>query len=324
MKKKFNLSELKEINPFFMQFPDVEKIGTLFIKLFKNKKISIIERNNEAIISFMNIIEEKISLSIIKKESDKNEKMDKLSEIVDNLIKDMDMIKNENKEIKEVSIKIYEENKELKEEIKKLKEVNKKIKNELEELNKFKKEIEEEKEKNLYKLENSSILKDKEKIKMISNWIMPNRNIKYTQIYKATRDGGTGKDFHRCCDNKTPTLTLIESTNGYIFGGYISIPWESPSDWTYEGNDEKAFIFSVNNNLKFPIQNNSYVIYLHKDYGPDFGNNDIYLNSTNFLNGDSSCNCYKGSNGYNAPPEKIAGGKKFRVKELEVYLVQFE
>ena len=71
-------------------------------------------------------------------------------------------------------------------------------------------------------------MKDKEKIKIISDWIIPNRNIIYNQIYKATRDGGTGKDFHVHCDNKGPTLTLIESTNGYIFGGYISISWESP------------------------------------------------------------------------------------------------
>ena len=149
---------------------------------------------------------------------------------------------------------------------------------------------------------------------------MPNKNILYTQIYKATKDGGTGKDFHRYCDNKNPSLTLIESTNGYIFGGYITIPVESPSNWTYKNNDNNAFIFSMNNNLKFPIQNKSYVIYLHKDYVPDYGANDIYTES-NFLNFNSQCGSI---NGYNAPPEKMAGGQYFKVKELEVYLVQFE
>ena len=152
---------------------------------------------------------------------------------------------------------------------------------------------------------------------------MPNKNILYTKIYKATRDGRRGKDFHRYCDNKNPTLTLIESTNGYIFGGYITIPWESPSNWTYKNNDNNAFIFSVNNNLKFPIQNKSYVIYLHKDYGPGFGNNEIYITS-NFLDSNSQCDKYEGSNGYNALPGKMAGGQYFKVKELEVYLVQFE
>ena len=156
---------------------------------------------------------------------------------------------------------------------------------------------------------------------MISNWIMPNRKIIYDQIYKATIDGGTGVSFHSHCDNKGPTLTLIESTNGYIFGGYISISWEAPSSWTYKGNDDNAFIFSINNELKFPIQDKSKVIYNDGKYGPDFGNNDIYLVKENFLK-DSNNQCNSAS--YNAPPEKIAGGKIFEVKELEVYTVKFE
>ena len=72
--------------------------------------------------------------------------------------------------------------------------------------------------------------------------------------------------------------------------------------------------------MKFPIQNKEKVIYNQKDYGPDFGNNDIYLDNMDFLNNDSQCNNY---DQYKAPPEKLAGGSQFRIKELEVYLVQF-
>ena len=117
---------------------------------------------------------------------------------------------------------------------------------------------------------------------MISNWIMPNKNIIYSQIYKATRDGGTGKDFHRYCDNQKATLTLIESTNGYIFGGYITIPWESTSSWEYRANDNDAFIFSITNNLKYPIKNKNKVISIHNNYGPDFGSNNIYIDKEFF------------------------------------------
>ena len=262
----------------------------------------------------MNITEEKIQITIKKKELSKSEKFDKLSEIVENLIKDIKKLK--------------EDNKLLKEENKLIKEENKRIKEELNQLNLFKlkieqkeKEKEKEEEEKYYKFKNSSIIKDNENIKMISNWIMPNKKIKYTQIYKSTRDGGTGQDFHRHCDNKGPTLTLFETTNGYIFGGYISISWESPSSWVFKGNDDNAFIFSVNNKLKFPILNKSKVIYNHKDYGPDFGSDDIYLSNQNFLNNDSSSS---NNEQYKAPPEKITGGSSFRIKELEVYLVQFD
>ena len=104
-------------------------------------------------------------------------------------------------------------------EIKELKSENKKKKEQIDELTKFKLEIEEEREKKKnYSLKDSNILNDPEKIKMISDWINPNKKIIYNQIYKATRDGGTGKNFHSYCDNKGPTLTLINSTNGYIFG----------------------------------------------------------------------------------------------------------
>ena len=303
---KFSFSELKQINSFFSQFSNVEKIGKLYTNLLNGKKITLEENQNEINLSFMNITEEKIQIIIKKKELSKNEKFDKLSEIVENLIKDIQELKEDNKL---------------------LKEENKKIKEELNQLNQFKLKIEqkekekEKEEEKYYKLENSSIIKDKENVKMISNWIMPNKKIKYTQIYKATRDGGTGQDFHRYCDNKGPTLTLFEATNGYIFGGYISISWEGPSDWTYKGNDNSAFIFSVNNKLKFPNLDKSKVIYNQKDFGPDFGSNDIYLNNQNFLNNNSSSNNYPQ---YKAPPEKVTGGSSFRIKELEVYLVQFD
>ena len=43
-------------------------------------------------------------------------------------------------------------------------------------------------------------------------------------LYRASRDGWTASDFHSCCDNKGPTLTVIRSEN-YIFGGYTEQEW---------------------------------------------------------------------------------------------------
>ena len=141
--------------------------------LIKKKKIEIQESQNFINFSFMNMLEEKINLQIPKKEYKENEKMDKLSEIVNKLINDKQALKEENKELKE--------------------KVGELVQFKLE----IEKEREREREEKYYNLKNSSILKDKEKVKMISNWIMPNRDIIYTQIYKSTRDRETGKDFHR-------------------------------------------------------------------------------------------------------------------------------
>ena len=292
---KFNLSDMKTMNQFFAQFTNIEKIAGLYSNLFKNKKINISEEKDELNLSFMNITDDIINLSIKKKEFAGDEKYDKLLDIMKSLIN----------------------------EIKELKSENKKMKEQIDELTKFKLEIEEERreKKKSYSLKDSNILNDPEKIKMISDWINPNKKIIYNQIYKATRDGGTGKNFHSHCDNKGPTLTLINSTNGYIFGGFISISWEGPENWTYKSNDDSAFIFSIDNKIKYPIQNKSCVIYNQINYGPDFGSNDIYL-CENFLNNnENQCNRCKY---YNASPEKLSGGKNFQVKELEVYSVKIE
>ena len=181
---KFNLSDMKTMNQFFAQFTNIEKIAGLYSNLFKNKKINISEEKDELNLSFMNITDDIINLSIKKKEFAGDEKYDKLLDIMKSLIN----------------------------EIKELKSENKKMKEQIDELTKFKLEIEEEREKKkYYSLKDSNIFNDPEKIKMISDWINPNKKIIYNQIYKATRDGGTGKNFHSHCDNKGPTLTLINS-----------------------------------------------------------------------------------------------------------------
>ena len=46
-------------------------------------------------------------------------------------------------------------------------------------------------------------------------------------IYSAELDGWDAKDFHKNCDGISPTLVLMESTHGGIFGGYTTKPWSS-------------------------------------------------------------------------------------------------
>ncbi len=56
-------------------------------------------------------------------------------------------------------------------------------------------------------------------------------------IYRASRDGFEANKFHTKCDNKSKTLTIIKSTNGYVFGGlYGDVK-----------NDPNSFIFSLIN-----------------------------------------------------------------------------
>ena len=45
-------------------------------------------------------------------------------------------------------------------------------------------------------------------------------------IYRASEHGYTAKSFHECCDDVNgPTLVIIKSSGGWIFGGYTTQSW---------------------------------------------------------------------------------------------------
>jgi len=46
-------------------------------------------------------------------------------------------------------------------------------------------------------------------------------------IMRGSRDGFSAKMFHDICDGKGPTITIIESDAGKIFGGFTSLAWMS-------------------------------------------------------------------------------------------------
>jgi len=60
-------------------------------------------------------------------------------------------------------------------------------------------------------------------------------------IYKASRDGFSSDDFHKNCDEKGATLTVIKSKGKeQVFGGYTSISWKRSNDPV---EDNTAFVF---------------------------------------------------------------------------------
>jgi hypothetical protein len=48
---------------------------------------------------------------------------------------------------------------------------------------------------------------------------------RFQRIYDAAIDGWKAKDFHRCCDKKGWTLTIVETTKDFIFGGFTTAEW---------------------------------------------------------------------------------------------------
>ncbi len=72
--------------------------------------------------------------------------------------------------------------------------------------------------------EDSLIIENENHHSALISWLPPIATC--SLLYRASADGNKPADFHRCCDNKGPTLVVIKSED-YIFGGYTSRSWES-------------------------------------------------------------------------------------------------
>ena len=67
----------------------------------------------------------------------------------------------------------------------------------------------------------------------LREWI--GNNYQWRLIYRASEHGYTGSSFHLYCDDKGPTLIVIKSSEGWIFGGYTTQSWNG--EWWGIYND---------------------------------------------------------------------------------------
>lgn len=114
-------------------------------------------------------------------------------------------------------------------------------------------------------------------------------NYPWSLLYRGSRDGFAARAFHAKCDGNKNTLTVIKvASNGFVFGGFTSVPWDSsstpPQSNTYL--DSKAFIFSLKNAYNNPFmafaEINEPAIYSNPNWGPVFGSGfDIYMGWNN-------------------------------------------
>jgi len=152
----------------------------------------------------------------------------------------------------------------------------------------------------------------------------------FSLLWRGSRDGFDAAAFHRLCDGKANTVTVIKNTNGFIFGGFTSIPWSSSGGYTA---DSAAFLFSltnpINTPLKLNVKSSKNAVYCHPlNYGPSFGGgHDLHVSSLSNINKNS----YMKFHSYEFPHGmwSIEGGKfivggsdnKFQIIEIEVFQV---
>ena len=195
----------------------------------------------------------------------------------------------------------------------------------LEEIKKIKFEINVIKNEKEKKLEINPVIYSPSKIiktelfKQLNNWINPLSSLKFQLLFTASINGDSAETFHKVCDGKGPTVTIVKGANGYIFGGYVTVPFSSDGQSHY---DDKAFLFSLTNMKKFPIKIKEQAVRHISIWGPYLG----YFNHCDLA---IHTGCLKNKRSYCEPKSyefnrtDLIGTEErnFCVNEYEVYLV---
>lgn len=229
-----NFSSIQKYDKYFKYFETTEELAKSINESLKDKSINVILNNGKCELEINNpILKTKFRLNIPIKE--KNLK-DEFSNIIPY--------------IKQLNLRIE-----------KLEKENIKLRKNVDFLMKKNEKNEEDDKNNLFR--KSNIITSESK-KIILNFLK-NKPIKSKLLFDSKKDGDSAKTFHSKCDGKNPTIYIVKSKSGYVFGGYLSIPWNSISK---HFRDEEAFFFSINLNKKYYFTNKNEVMYGNQDYGP--------------------------------------------------------
>jgi len=137
-------------------------------------------------------------------------------------------------------------------------------------------------------------------------------------IYVASYDGDGAKDFHDNCDGKGPTVVIVESRTGHVFGAYTDVSWSSS---TGGQKSSSSFLFQLRPNfIQYDIRDGyeSKAVYHHANYGPLFGTgSDLQIPDRALLNDTMA---YSNGEYYNVNENDLHGGQnnQFQVKDYVV------
>jgi hypothetical protein len=158
---------------------------------------------------------------------------------------------------------------------------------------------------------------------------------RFALLWRGSRNGFNAKEFHRRCDSRANTLTLILDTNGNIFGGFTPVKWDSTGSSKCD-DSQRSFLFTVKNQhsiaaRKFALKSDKKqsAIYCISSYGPIFGGGyGIYVSDNCAANTSSHAahfsHTYANDTGVdprhsNGCSTFFAGSSHFQVKEIEVF-----
>ena len=173
--------------------------------------------------------------------------------------------------------------------------------------------------------ENIATIQKTQDFELIKNGIneqiseFKNKKLKLCLLYKASINGFTSYDFHKYCDGKGPTVSIIKTGDNYVFGGFLNVSW---SNYGGENKDDKSFLFNLNLNKTYK-NNGGCACVFDKEKGPYFG---YAINIYHDFSGEMHCVRTSGDMKWSwknveKDYELNLGKENFLIKEIEVFQV---
>jgi len=164
---------------------------------------------------------------------------------------------------------------------------------------------------------------------ILLQWVPKTDKKKWILCYSGLKNGFISTAFHKAADNKGPSLVIIQSSNGNIFGGYNPQPWSSSAGYN---NDNTSFLFTLVNKegmppTKFSKLSGKNGCYSNSGNGPVFGEGyDLFISSNSNKNTNSYTNLglsYSTTIQDKTLKQKLLPGSYyFTVKEIEVFILE--
>lgn len=175
----------------------------------------------------------------------------------------------------------------------------------------------------LDKRRNIDIIKYPHELYYLSSLIANEAIITYEICYKSSEDGDSPDKFINKCSKLSPLVFLIETTDGYRFGIYISQYLNYNINEGKGGYilDDQSFIISFDIFKKYDIRQPEYAIYIQPNDFPYFGKKDIFIGKDFSRSSSSFCEFPAA---FERDDDDISdyilngGIKKFIIKEMEV------
>jgi hypothetical protein len=167
------------------------------------------------------------------------------------------------------------------------------------------------------------------------------REKRFNLLSRSSHDVFTVKEFHRRCDRRMNTLTLIADTEGNVFGCFTPVKWESrkwngksgeESNTRKSDNNLRSFLFTLNNPHGIPprkfvlkAERKQYAMYCNSTRCAVLGSGcDILVSDNCNTNRESytkigtrwSTTTYENDTTFE---DFFTAAKKFTVKEIEVF-----